>query len=86
MGALTYLRELCGQGDAADFRAKMAALLAADGLDAQRKDLLAGAYNKGYLDYATGYRECGPAAEVVIDRYLAETARLAADLASRYGG
>ena len=86
MGALTYLRELCGHGDGADFRAKMGALLAADGVDQQRRDLLAGAYNKGYIDYATGYRDCGPAAEVVIDRYLSETGRLAADLASRYGG
>jgi len=86
MGALAFLRELCGHGDGADFRGKMAALLAADGLDAQRRDLLAGAYNRGFQDYATSYRVCTPAAHAIIERYLAETARLAADLASRYGG
>jgi len=86
MGALAYLRDLCGQGDSAEFRAKMAALLDAEGLDEQRRDLLAGAYNKGFRDYATSYRACGPAANAVIERFLTEMARLAADLASRYGG
>ncbi len=86
MGALAYLRDLCGPGDSAEFRAKMAALLDAEGLDEQRRDLLAGAYNKGFRDYATSYRACGPAANAVIERYLTEMARLAADLASRYGG
>lgn len=86
MGALAYLRDLCGQGDSADFRARMAALLDAESADTQRRDRLAGAYNKGFRDYATSYRACGPSANAVIERYLAETARLTSDLASRYGG
>jgi len=85
LGSLAYLRDLCGLGDSAEFRAKMAALLDAESLE-QRRNLLAGAYNKGFRDYATSYRVCGPAANAVIERYLNETARLAADLASRYGG
>jgi uncharacterized protein (TIGR02301 family) len=64
----------------------MAALLDAESADTQRRDRLAGAYNKGFRDYATSYRACGPSANAVIERYLAETARLASDLASRYGG
>ena len=86
MGALAYLRDLCGEGDGAEFRAKMAALLDAEAVDERRRDLLAGAYNKGFQDYAAVHRMCGPAANAVIERYLAETARLAADLAGRYGG
>ena len=86
MGALAYLRDLCGMGDSAEFRSKTAALIEAQGADAERRDQLAGAYNKGFRDYAANYRVCGPAADAVIRRYLAETARLAADLASRYGG
>ena len=86
MGALAYLRDLCGQKDSAEFQAKMAALLDAEGDGGQRRDRLAGAYNKGFRDYATSYRACGPAANAVVERYLAETARLAADLVSRYGG
>jgi uncharacterized protein (TIGR02301 family) len=86
MGALAYLRDLCGAGDSADFRARIAALLDAEGADQQRRDLIAGAYNKGFRDYATNYRACGPSANAVIQHYLTETARLAADIASRYGG
>jgi uncharacterized protein (TIGR02301 family) len=86
MGALAYLRDLCGQGDSADFRDKMRALLDAESADAQRRDRLAGAYNKGFQDYAISYRACGPSANAVIERYLAETARLTSDLANRYGG
>ena len=86
MGALAYLRDLCGAGDSAEFRAKMAALLDAEAVDAPRRDQLAGAYNRSFRDYATSYRACGAAAKAVIERYLAETARLASDLAARYGG
>jgi uncharacterized protein (TIGR02301 family) len=86
MGALAYLRDLCGAGDGADFRAKMTALLDVEGVGESQRDLLAGAYNKGFRDYATTYRVCTPAAGEVISRYLKETARVATDVASRYGG
>lgn len=86
MGALAYLRDLCGAGDGADFRGKMAGFLDAEGGGETQRDLLAGAYNKGFRDYSTTYRVCTPAAGEVISRYLKETARLAADVASRYGG
>jgi uncharacterized protein (TIGR02301 family) len=86
MGALAYLRDLCGHRDGDEFRAKMTALLATDAVDAERRDLLAGAYNKGFADYARSYHTCGPVADAVIKRYLVEASRLAADVASRYGG
>ena len=86
MGSLAYLRDLCGAGDGAQFRTKMQTLLAADGIAESQRDLIAGAYNKGFDDYQLTYRKCTPAADEVIARYLAETARLAAELASRYGG
>jgi uncharacterized protein (TIGR02301 family) len=85
-GALAYLRNLCGAGDGEKFRAKMAELLEAEGVSEARRDLLAGAYNRGFRDYQTTYRICTPAATAVIDHYLSETARLAAEVAGRYGG
>ena len=85
-GALAYLRNLCGAGDGEKFRARMAELLEAEGVSEARRDLLAGAYNRGFRDYQTTYRICTPAAAAVIDRYLSETARLAAEVAGRYGG
>jgi uncharacterized protein (TIGR02301 family) len=85
-GALAYLRNLCGAGDGEKFRVRMAELLEAEGVSEARRDLLAGAYNRGFRDYQTTYRVCTPAAGAVIDRYLSETARLAAEVAGRYGG
>jgi uncharacterized protein (TIGR02301 family) len=86
MGALAYLRDLCGSGDGATFRSKMEALLDAEGIVDSRRQLLAGAYNRGFHDYETTYRVCTPAAMEVVARFLNETARLAAEMASRYGG
>ncbi len=86
MGSLAYLRDLCGAGDGASFRSKIQALLAADGIAESERDLIAGAYNKGFDDYQVTYRTCTPAAREVITRYLSETARIAAELETRYGG
>jgi uncharacterized protein (TIGR02301 family) len=86
MGALAYLRDLCGAGDGKKFRAGMTGLLGAEGVSESRRDLLAGAYNRGFQDYQTTYRSCTPAANEIINRYLSETARLAAEVAGRYGG
>ncbi len=85
MGALTYLRDLCGAHDGAEFRSKMKSLLDADGFDELQRDLLAGAYNRGFEGYSLTYRTCTPAAGEVIARYLAETARIAKELAGRFG-
>ena len=86
MGALAYLRDLCGAADGAAFRSKMQSLLDADGIGQSQRDLIAGAYNQGFEGYRLSYRTCTPAAGEVIGRYLAETARLSAELVSRYGG
>jgi len=86
MGALAYLRDLCGANDGAEFRKKMQALLAADGIAESERDLIAGAYNKGFDDFQLTYRTCTPAGREIIARYLSETARIATELASRYGG
>lgn len=86
MGSLAYLRDLCGANDGAEFRRKMQALIAADGIADSQRDLIAGAYNKGFDDYQLTYRTCTPAAGQIIARYLSETSRLATELAGRFGG
>ena len=86
MGTLAFMRDLCGAGDGAQWRGKMEELLAAEGSTAVRRDRLAGAFNEGLRGYAATYRQCTPAAGVVIDRALDEAAHLTQDLASRYGG
>jgi uncharacterized protein (TIGR02301 family) len=86
MGALAYLRDLCGARDADAYRAKMSALLAVEATSDARKERLAGAFNHGFQGYALTYRTCTPAARVVIARFLDEATRVSKDLANRYGG
>ena len=86
MGALSYLRDLCGMQDGDKWRARMAALLETEATTPARKERLAGAYNKGFTGYEATYRVCTPNAELVIDRYLEEGQRIARDVANRFGG
>jgi uncharacterized protein (TIGR02301 family) len=86
MGALAYLRDLCGAHDADAYRAKMASLLEVEAKSAARKEGLAGAYNRGFGEYRIFYRACTPAAKEIIARYLDEAAKISADVANRYGG
>jgi uncharacterized protein (TIGR02301 family) len=64
----------------------MAKLLESEGLSDAKRELLAGAYNRGFRDYETTYRTCTPSAGEIILRLLAETGKLTSELASRYGG
>ena len=86
IGALSYLRDLCGAGDGATFRAEFANLLETEGTSPERKETLAGAFNRGFRDYEMTYRACTPAARVVVARFLDEAARIAKDVAARWAG
>jgi uncharacterized protein (TIGR02301 family) len=86
MGALSYLRDLCQAGDGAEFREKMSRLLEAETHSETRKETLAGAFNRGFDDYELTYRACTPAAREIVARFLDESARIAKDVANRYGG
>jgi uncharacterized protein (TIGR02301 family) len=86
MGALAYLRGLCGDGDGSEYRARMSALLDAETNAADRREKLAGAYNRGYRGYEATYRSCTPNAQVVIARYLDEGGRIAHEISYRFGG
>ncbi|MGU3664268.1 TIGR02301 family protein [Methylobacterium sp. A49B] len=86
IGALAFLRGLCGTPDAADWPARMKALIESEGVTPARRDRLAGAYNRGYRGYALTYRVCTPAAHEAAARYVAEGDRLSHALAGRFGG
>ena len=85
-GALAYLRDLCGDGDGAAFRAKFADLVDAEGATDARKESLAGAFNRGFRDYELTYRACTPTANEIVTRFLDEASRIAKDVANRYSG
>lgn len=86
IGSLAFLRNLCATADAAEWPTRMKALIEAEGITPNRRDRLAGAYNRGYRSYALTYRVCTPAAHEAAARFLTEGERLSHGLAGRFGG
>ena len=86
IGALAFLRELCAAPDAAEWPARMKALMDSEGVTPNRRDRLAGAFNRGYRGYALTYRVCTASANEATSRYLAEGQRLSHGIAGRFGG
>ncbi len=86
MGALAYLRDLCHDGDGAEFRRRIAGLIETDPRPQADKDLLAGAFNHGFDGYRLTYRVCTANARATIAAYLSESERLAKAVTARYGG
>lgn len=85
LGALHYLRPLCGADDGAAWRDKMRDLIDAEGGPADRRERLAGAFNEGYSGFQLTYRTCTPSADLAVRRYLAEGAKLTREIATRHG-
>ncbi|HEV2570539.1 TIGR02301 family protein [Methylocella sp. CPCC 101449] len=86
LGALAFLRDLCGANDSAEWRRRMTALIEAEGLTEPRKARLAGAFNRGFRGYEQTYRSCTPNAQLIISRYLDEGQKIVREVANRYGG
>lgn len=86
IGALAFLRGLCAAPDASEWPTRMKAILDAEGVTPNRRDRLAGAYNRGYRGYALTYRVCTPSAEEAAGRYVAEGERLTHSISGKYGG
>uniref|UniRef100_A0A9E8CLM5 TIGR02301 family protein n=1 Tax=Bosea sp. NBC_00436 TaxID=2969620 RepID=A0A9E8CLM5_9HYPH len=86
MGSLAYLRTLCGGREAQDWRARMAALIDAEGRTPQRRDRLTAAFNRGFKAYSLTHRSCTDASQEASSRLAAEGEQLSRALAGRYGG
>lgn len=85
LGALTYLRGLCGDTDADGWQKRMQALLDAEGTTQSRRARLAGAFNRGLQGYQLSYRTCTANAHVVIDRFLTKAGEIAKEVENRFG-
>ena len=85
LGAAAYLDGLCGGPAAADWRAKMAALLDAQGLDGPTRRPYVEAFNRGQRTFAVAHRACTSSARGVLQRYFAEGAQLSDRLDQRFG-
>ena len=85
LGALHYLRPLCGAKETGRWRGEMQALIEAEAPTPERKNRMIGSFNRGFSTYEQVYRTCTAAAGLAIHRYLDEGARLSREIATRYG-
>lgn len=84
LGALHYLRGICGANDGQKWRNEMQALLDAEAPSGERRNRLQVRFNRGYRGFQQTYRVCTPAADVVIRRYLDEGAKISREITARY--
>ncbi len=85
LGAVQFLRELCGTDEGAVWRDQMQALIDAEQPTAEERARMIDHFNRGYESYRSVYRVCTNSARLAVDRYLQEGAQIAAEVAARYG-
>lgn len=76
IGALHYLRELCGAGEGLYWRERMQDIIEAEGSSALRRAKLTRSFNQGYRSYSRTYNVCSPSAELAIKRFVVEGAEI----------
>ena len=84
LGALQYLRALCGANEGQKWREQMQALLDAEAPTAERKNRMVSNFNRGYRSFQQSYRTCTPAANVAVRRYLDEGSKISREITARY--
>lgn len=84
LGAVHYLRELCGAGEDQLWREKMRDLINAEGSSALRRAQLTRSFNKGYNSYSRTYNACTQSAKTAVDRFLVEGVELSESLVKAY--
>lgn len=81
LGALHYLRPLCGGAEQGQWRVEMQELIDAAELSADRRARLVTAFNRGYTAHERAHGTCTPAAQAAIRRFLDEGSRLSREIA-----
>jgi uncharacterized protein (TIGR02301 family) len=84
LGALHYLRAICGANEGQKWRNEMQAIVDAETPSGERRARMIASFNRGYRSYQQTYRTCTPAADLVIRRYLEEGSKLAREMTARY--
>lgn len=80
LGAVHYLRELCGANDGQQWRERMKELMDAEGSSALRRAQFTRSFNQGYLSFSRTYKTCTPSAQTTANRYLAEGTQISETL------
>jgi len=84
LGALHFLRAICGTNEGQKWRNETQALIDAEAPAGDRHDQMVASFNRGYRGFQQSYRSCTPAAAVAIRRYLEEGANIAREITARY--
>lgn len=84
LGALHYLRDICGAKEGQKWRQEMQALVDAEAPEGERRQRMIASFNRGYRGFQQTYRTCTPAATFAIRRYLKEGAKIAREVTARY--
>jgi uncharacterized protein (TIGR02301 family) len=84
LGALHFLRGICGSNEGPKWRTEAQALIEAEAPTGDRHDQMVASFNRGYRGFQQSYRSCTPEAGVVIRRYLEEGAHIAREITARY--
>jgi uncharacterized protein (TIGR02301 family) len=85
LGALHYLRPLCGEKDRERWRNEMQELIDTEQPSKGRREKLIASFNHGYQSYELTYRSCTASANLAISRFLTEGAKLSREIATKYG-
>jgi uncharacterized protein (TIGR02301 family) len=72
LGAVHYLRELCGADEGQLWRYEMQRLVKVEGTTAIRRAKLVKGFNKGYRGYRRTYRSCTEPARLAVERFMEE--------------
>ena len=84
LGALHFLRGICGSNEGQKWRNEAQALIDAEAPSGERHDQMVASFNRGYRAFQQSYRTCTPAADFAIRRYLDEGAKIAREITARY--
>jgi len=85
IGALHYLRELCGANEKLLWRNQMENVLKNEDPSAERKAELISRFNRGFRTYQEIYRECTPTAVEAVNLYLRQGIKLAGEIPGQFG-
>ena len=80
LGAMHYLRELCGASEGQAWRERMRELLDAEGSNALRRARLTRSFNQGYYSYSKTHKSCTSTAQTAIGRFMNEGVQIAENL------
>lgn len=80
LGALHYLRELCGAKEGQAWRDQMREIVGGEGTSALRRAKFVENFNRGYRGYSRTYRSCTQPALTAIQRFMDQGASIAENI------